>query len=242
VHGWLDSPKVWGRLRDRLSASSGAGIAISLRRSGVVSPARRGAVLEAYAAQVRAQVDAAGLLRFVLVGHSMGGQISELVAAASGAACEGLVLVLPAPLGGVALPDAVKESLRARLTERDPASVAAGKRRLSVDLDDEGVRILVESTLQTPVDMAAEGLEAWQAGHLSGDEPSAYAGPVLVVASDDTMFSEEFLRHHTVPRFSSASLSVVQGAGHWAHVERSQAVAALIDGFVGRSGAEAAVV
>jgi pimeloyl-ACP methyl ester carboxylesterase len=71
-------------------------------------------------------------------------------------------------------------------------------------------------------------------GYPSGARPSAYEGPVLLLrgASDETV-THELLASAVTARFGpEATVSEIDGAHHWLHLERSTAVAAEIDRFL----------
>jgi pimeloyl-ACP methyl ester carboxylesterase len=235
LHGWLDGPEVWKPVCAALEERGLATLTVRLAPSGADARCARGAVLDAYAAQVADEIARREISEFVIVGHSMGAQVAELVAASS-TNCVGLCLLVPAPLGGIDLPDALAQTLRDRLSDRDPESVAAGKRRLSRNISADAVDALVACTSATPQEMAAEGLMAWRTGHVDGDGASRFAGPVAVIGSGDLLFTEELLRQQTLPRFSQGRLSILPDSGHWPQLEEPASVAALIAAFISAVG------
>ncbi|MDN8617432.1 alpha/beta fold hydrolase [Variovorax ginsengisoli] len=233
VHGYMDSPGVWARTISQLALPGWRTIAATLETPHQQSGAPAD-LLQLYAGQVVDQVDAATLLAglpVVIVGHSMGGQIAELVACSLGAQAAGLVLVTPAPLAGYPLPPAVMDRFASRAGITDAASIRDGKRALSVALDDEALEILVQSTAATSRDTALAQLHAWTGGHLAGHSPSFFGGPALTVTTDDKFFTTEMLAQGS-RRFRRAVVEHIGGAGHWPQLEQSEGLAQAIRRFV----------
>jgi pimeloyl-ACP methyl ester carboxylesterase len=80
-------------------------------------------------------------------------------------------------------------------------------------------------------------------GYPGGARQSAYAGPVLLLrgASDETV-TRELLASAVTARFGpEATVSEIDGAHHWSHLERPAAVAAEIDRFLASTTAAAGV-
>lgn len=233
VHGYMDGPGVWERVVPKLGLADWRAIAASLQ-TPLPPPTASAELLQLYAKQVQEQVVAAALpadLPVVVVGHSMGGQVAELVARSLGARATGLVLVTPAPLVGYPLPPAVMDRFASRAGITDPVAIGEGKRGLSVALDDEAVEVLVKSTLTTSRDTALAQLHAWTGGHPAGHVESTFDGPVLTVTTDDKFFTVEMLTKGA-GRFRHAVVEHIAGAGHWPQLEQPEALAQAIGRFV----------
>jgi non-heme chloroperoxidase len=119
LHGWMVSGAVWDEL---LAAWRPAGMRVlvpDLRSTGDSGAAQAGFALERYAEDVCAVLDAEHVEHAVVIGHSMGGQIAQLIAATRAPRVSGLVCVLPVPADGLLLPE---ELLRARVAKRIPGA------------------------------------------------------------------------------------------------------------------------
>jgi esterase len=80
-------------------------------------------------------------------------------------------------------------------------------------------------------------------GYPGGARPSAYEGPVLLLrgGSDETV-THELLASAVTARFGpETTVSEIDGAHHWSHLERSTAVAAEIDRFLASTTAATGV-
>lgn len=172
---------------------------------------------------------------FILVGHSMGGKVSQLVAARRPAGLTGLLLVAPAP-------------------PQPPATVTAEYRQaLSHAYDSpETVRHALDHVLTaTPLpstaratavrDSLAAGAAArceWPLHGIARDITCAVRDievPVMVLAAEnDLVEPPRVLRDHLLPYISQATLTTVPEAGHLLPVEAPGAVAEAVGAFRGQ--------
>ncbi|MFM0088812.1 alpha/beta hydrolase [Paraburkholderia sediminicola] len=236
IHGYLDCPDAWQPVADAMTLPGWQKVAVALRPAAIASSSDE--TLTSYAAQVvetiarvRTSVD----VPVVIVGHSMGGQIAELVATDLGNRLGGLALIVPAPLVGYPLTDTQMTAFRQRAAETNEEIAKAGKLARSKNLPVEGLNLLVQSTLATPASFAIQQLEAWTGGHSAGKQPSCVETAVTVIAAaDDGVFTPDFLAEHVASRFTDNDLHVVRDSGHWPHLEQPVGVAAHLEDFIQR--------
>lgn len=237
IHGFQDTAALWQDVSDRLERPGWTPIPVSLQRTGQREPRRRGATLEAYRDQVGDAIDAVdgGLDRpAVVIGHSMGTQVAELLAVARPHRTAGLVLISPIPLRGFALSAAQLSAFETAARNRDPAAAADGRKAFLVSRSPDVVNALVAGTLGTPPDTAIEALRTWTAWNPLGDAPFTVTAPTLLITSDDTFASRPLVREQIASRFEHCETAYVPGAGHWPHVEQPAAVALIITEFVNK--------
>ena len=238
IHGFQDTAALWDGVIVRLRAPRWRARAINLRHVDDADPGRRGAVLEGYRDQVLDVLDAidpAAQYPVVVVGHSMGAQIGELVAAARPGLTAGLALVAPVPLAGYALTPALAADFDQTAHDRNVAGAAQGRRALLNNDSPQVMRALVGATLATPPVTAVQQLHAWTGGHPLGDRPSPVSSPVLVIGGNEDAFSSaELIRDVIAPRFTDVRTAEVPGSGHWPHVEQPTAVAQILTRFLTR--------
>jgi pimeloyl-ACP methyl ester carboxylesterase len=209
--------------------------AVTLRHVDDAYGHRRGAILEGYRNQVLEvlhDMDPTARRTVVVVGHSMGSQVAELVAAQSDTTV-GLTLIAPIPLAGYALTPAQAAHFDQAAHDRTAASVAQSRRAALSDHSAPVLRALVAATLATPPETATQQLQAWTAGHPLGDQPSVVRAPVLLIGgSDDAFSSAALIRDAVAPRFADVHVEQVAGAGHWPHVEQPDAVIQILGRFL----------
>ena len=235
IPGFLDNAALWRGVIDRLALPGWESVPVNLRGTGRAEPSRRGATLEAYRDQVLALLDLfdrTSACPVVVIGHSMGAQVAELVAGCRPHNAVGLVLITPIPLNGFPLSGEQAAAFENAARTRDPAGAAAGRKPLLVSDSPDVLDALVRSTLATPPETALEALHAWTSGHPLGSRPSIVTAPTLLITTDDTFASRELVRDAVAARFGHPETAYVPAAGHWPHVEQPAAVAAIITRFV----------
>ena len=103
IHGFLDDRQTWDGVVSHLDAPGFESVQLDLAGSGAQADAEGPFDYDRFATDVGAVVDHLGK-SFVMVGHSMGSAIAELVAAARPDRAMGLALLAPVPLAGVGMP------------------------------------------------------------------------------------------------------------------------------------------
>jgi len=241
IHGYLDDAEVWREVIERVDLPGWEMAAVDLHCGS--DGRHAGATLEAYCEEsldVLAELQTETPRPVVIVGHSMGGQVAELVATRRPVNLTGMVLIVPAPLQGHPLPDDLMTAFRERATDKDRGAIETGKKSLSLEIDQHGLDLLVAATIATPPAVALAQLDAWTGGHPLGQQKSAVCVPTLLVTTDDTFFTHTYLVEAVAGRFVGIRLVTVPDTGHWPHVERPDAVADIISGFVRRIRSERA--
>jgi pimeloyl-ACP methyl ester carboxylesterase len=180
-------------------------------------------------------VQALHLDRYVLVGHSMGGKVSQLAAARHSAGLAGLVLIAPAP-------------------PRPPATVTADYQQFLAGVYDapHTVEQALDGALTaTPLrgavrdaivrDSLASNDAARQEWPLRGiatditDAARRIDVPVLVLAGEhDRVEPPQVLRDHLQPYIPQAQLDTVTGSGHLLPVEAPAVIASALEKFAAR--------
>jgi pimeloyl-ACP methyl ester carboxylesterase len=187
---------------------------------------------------------------WLLVGHSMGGKVSAVVArmAEDGDAglehFAGMILVSPSPAG----PEPMEESKRAEmLTSLGQATADAteNEKRAEKFIDDNTGKLpLIESVKLRSVDdvlrMNRSAFTAWLTSG-SKEDWAARVGvletPALVLAGDEEeALGPDAQRKHTVPHFKKCSLTPLVGGGHLAPLERPHEVAEHMTAFLSELG------
>jgi pimeloyl-ACP methyl ester carboxylesterase len=224
VHGSGGNARVWDRQVDGLSGMPI--LAIDLPGHGGAGSAGRESVAE-YATDVRARLDAAGLRRVVLVGHSMGGAIAQMFALQYPDRLDALVLVGTGARLRV-LPR-IFETLEADHEEgvRFLMTLAVGP-----TASPELVARLTLETLRTPQRVIIGDFRACDAFDVMSRLPSIALPTLVVCGSEDRLTPPryaEYLRDH----IHGARLVTVKGAGHYVQVERPDETTAAIRDFVG---------
>jgi pimeloyl-ACP methyl ester carboxylesterase len=239
-HGFLDDQYVWRTLIDQLTASGFETVTFDLPGFGERAEACGPFTYDRLAGDVAAVVDTVGK-PFVIVGHSMSGPIVELVAASRPDAI-GLILLAPAPMGGFGLPEEAIEQLRS-LGQLGTPELEAVRRQLAPAAPEGELKRLARVGAKLRPDVVRAAADMFNKGYPGGAGPSAFEGPVLLLRGDrDETVTRELLASAVTARFGpEATVSEIDGAHHWSHLERPSAVALQIDGFLASTTAAAGV-
>ncbi|WP_435880485.1 alpha/beta fold hydrolase [Streptomyces flaveolus] len=232
VHYWGGSADTWNEVIVRLPPGQ-ATLRFDQRGWGSSGAMPGPYHLDRLADDLARVVDACVSGPFVLVGHSMGGKVSQLLAARGPAGLAGVVLVAPAPPEP---PVTVTEEYRRSLSHAydSPETV-----RHALD------HVLTATPLPEPVratvvrDSLAAGPEArreWPLRGIAEDITRAVRGiavPVTVLAAEnDVVEPPDVLRECLLPHVPGATLTTVPASGHLLPVESPDAVAAALGDFL----------
>jgi pimeloyl-ACP methyl ester carboxylesterase len=231
LHGFLDRSTTWRPLGEKLAADGWTVVAPDYAAGIAGADGNEGSTkLDALATNAVKSIDAhdPGHGPIVVVGHSMGGQVAELVARHYGSRITAMMLLTAAPLKGYPLEAASQAAFEGLAQQKDPEVVRRGRSARTANASSESLDVLTQSAIATTVADSLFELAAWTAGHTLGQSPSSVTAPVTVVTSDDKFFTPEFLKDNVASRFSNSTTHHVSGAGHWPHVEQPAAVAQIL--------------
>lgn len=230
LHYWGGSGRTWAPV---ISALPGRDtLTLDLRGWGHSRTLPGPYDLRQLAADTRAVLGAAGVSDFVLIGHSMGGKVAQLVAAAGPGGLRGLVLVAPAPARPAASVDA---QYRAGLSHAyDSAEAVAGARDvvLTATALPAALRAqVVEDSLASAPAARTEWPLRGIAEDISAETQRITARTLVVAGEHDRVEPAEVLRTNLLAYLAHAELAVVPGSGHLIPLEAPEALAALIPSF-----------
>ncbi|AOK56599.1 alpha/beta hydrolase [Burkholderia stagnalis] len=234
LHGIGSGAASWVRQLDALGASRRV-LAWDAPGYGASTPVRGASPVAAdYAAALGAWLDALGIERCVLVGHSLGAIVAGGFARALPARVAGLLLISPAGGYGSApaeTRDARRDARLAMLAELGPAGLAAQR----------SANMLSGN--------ASEDARAWVRWNMARIVPAGYAQATHLLANADLASDLAGFRGRTAvavgasdaitppaacERIAAAAhvgLQVIPQAGHAGYVEAPAAYTALIDMF-----------
>ncbi|MEO0540310.1 MAG: alpha/beta hydrolase [Cyanobacteria bacterium P01_A01_bin.105] len=241
IHGWLLSACYWQPLMQRLSPYFTC-LSYDLRGFGESAPGRADYSLRAYAQDVLALIDRLQLSQVWLVGHSLGGSIALWAAHLSPQRVKGVVCLNAG--GGVYLRQAFEQfrtagqqmvryrhpllaalpllpTVFSRLMVERPLGHRWGQQRLMdfIRADADAARgALLESTTQAEV-------------HQLPQLVSTLPQPAYFVAgAQDSIMEPRYVRHLASfhPDFAMGNLIELEGCGHFAMLERLEAVASTV--------------
>lgn len=228
LHSAAGSTEHWRAQLDHLRASRRA-VAIDLRGHGRSESPRNGDFkIASMAEDVASVVDALGLARFVLVGHSMGGAVAVSYAAAHPTRVAGLFLVDPAADGRQIPTEQADGMMRGLRSDAWVAAVWAywsPMLQASTPAVRDRLRRDLESTSQAAVADPLEDLLRFDPVAALG----RYHGPrfSLITAANESPASYQRL-------VSDLPFAKVDGSGHWIQLDRPDVLNARIDEFLAK--------
>ncbi|MFK8000582.1 MAG: alpha/beta fold hydrolase [Polyangiales bacterium] len=229
LHGWMVSGKVWDWVHETLAVGNTTFIVPDQRGTGNSHKPETGYALSDYAADALSLMDGLGVERFTIVGHSMGGQTAQHIAAHYPARVRALALINPVPAGGVPLPDEVSTMFRGSGVSR--AAQAGILDAATKQLDASVKEVLVADAANVSTACIEQAFDAWVAGGFS-DALSNITAPTLVLATDDPFLSPEILREHVTSPIKSARQAYLTGPGHYPLAERPSETTAILEAFL----------
>jgi pimeloyl-ACP methyl ester carboxylesterase len=227
IHGFLDDETVWdgviAALPDKVDVIQYDLPGSGTRNQAVADPDT--VTLESLAAEA-ADIVAGIAAPVIVVGHSMGSQIAELVAAGRPDRVRGLVLLTPVPLGGTQLP--AEELAPFRALGGDSDAQRTLRAQVSPNLGANQLDRLVRIGGAVRPDVGARYADIWNEGVKDAPATSAFSGPALIIRGGADGFVTEQVLAATSQRFVQPDVRVIDKGGHWAHVEYPEALATMI--------------
>jgi pimeloyl-ACP methyl ester carboxylesterase len=226
LHYWGGSSRTWAPAIAELSKTHRC-VAIDFRGWGQSGKGAEVYDLETLADDVAHVIAKLGLTEYVIVGHSMGGKVAQLLASERPEGLKGLVLVAPAPPTALPVPQEQRQGMMAAYRVREGAEAVIGilaARPLSDALREQ----VIEDTLCG----AAGAKQAWPEVGMVQDitgQASKIAVPVhVIVGGADNIESEASLRKAFASVVPQAEFVVLDGVGHLAPLEATAELVAAI--------------
>lgn len=236
IHGYTGSVNTWQetlpRLPDRYRA-----YAFDLRGAGDSDKPAAGYGPPRYADDIHLATQALGLDTFTCIGHSMGGLTGMQLAVTYPQRLRSLVLVAPAPSGGIVVDPAMRAQLKAVRPNRELRRQFA-RAFMVRPLPDAYIEMSIDDDLKWP---EAAYDEAWQA-MVDIRLSAAITGinvPTLMVVGDRDLLRAANLED--AQRIPNCALQVFYRVGHNIPFDVPDQFVALLDDFIQHGVAPAAV-
>lgn len=192
-----------------------------------------------YACSLAALLDALGLSRVTLVGHSLGAIVATRFAADAAASVDRLLLLNPARGYGNAPPE-IREK---KLDERLAAMARLGPAQLALQRCDALLSANASQAARELVVANASRLVPAgyaQAARMLADadvcaDARGYPGPVLVACGSEDGITPEAACREIALAFPNAEYRSLPGLGHASYIENPEAVNAIVAEFAGEA-------
>lgn len=232
LHYWGGSSRTWSPVVSEL-ASAYRSVAVDHRGWGLSEAPQQGYAIADMADDAQDVIETLRLSHYVLVGHSMGGKVAQLLASRRPQGLAGAVLVAPSPPSPTLLPDGQRAAMAAAYESRESVAWVLDNVLTASALDER----LREQAIADSLRGAREAKAAWPNAAMREDithEVGSIDVPVLVVGGElDQVDPVETLQREVLPRIAGARLTVLPGTGHLSPLEAPSALAAIIRQFLG---------
>jgi len=222
LHYWGGSSRTWAGVIAKLKARARC-VALDQRGWGLSQALDGRYDLDAMADDVEDVVVALGLKHYVLVGHSMGGKVAQIVAARDTTPLAGLVLVAPAPPKAMPVPAEQRTLMLASYGTREGVeqaiSVLAGRPLSGAERE----QVIVDTLAGAP----GAKREWTERGMVAAVGPRLrdFTGPVRVVVGElDRVERPEALRAAFAEVLPQAIVETVPEVGHLLPIESPSAI------------------
>ena len=230
--GLFGQARNFGALQRRLAAGGRYVLALDLANHGA-SPHAPAIDYRSMAADVAESLDARGVGRADVMGHSMGGKVAMMLALTHPERVGRLLVSDIAPTAYPARWDGLVAAMRAIPPGTARAEADA---RLAAAEPDPGVRAFI-LTNRRPDDsgwrIGLEGIATSMPAIMGWEMPEGarFEGTSLFVSGERSNYIRAEDRPVIRSAFPAARFLTVKGAGHWVHADQPEGFAAVMEGF-----------
>ena len=230
LHYWGGTHRTWNSVVSQLESSYRI-VTYDMRGWGTSGVAETGYSIAALADETDALIDHLGLHSYVLIGHSMGGKVAQLVASRNPQGLLGLILVAPATPTPSHFPEEARQQQIHAYDNRQ--TVLQTIDFLTARTPDPET---VEQIVQDSLSGTGEAKLAWPTSAIDEDisaEVSKISVPTLVLAGElDRLDSIEQHRREVIARISGSRLEIIPDSGHLLPIDEPVRTARAIEGFL----------
>jgi 3-oxoadipate enol-lactonase len=230
LHYWGGTHRTWNKVARELAGSFHT-VTYDMRGWGQSDTAQSGYSIKELANEAASLIGQLGLTKYVLVGHSMGGKVAQLLASRHPTGLAGLVLVAPAAPTPTRFPEAAKQQQIHAYDNRD--TVLQTIAFLSARTPDPDI---VEQIVEGSLSGAPEAKLAWPTSAILEDisvEVPHIAVPTLVLAGEhDHLDSVEQHRREILVRIPNSRLEIIHDSGHLIPIDEPVRLARAISTFL----------
>lgn len=206
-------------------------VAIDHRGWGLSDAPKSGYRIADLASDAEGVIAALELKRYILIGHSMGGKVAQLMASRRPQGLEGLMLIAPSPSSPLILSQEDRDRLTGAYSSREAVEFVIDNVLTAKPLSPA----LREQVIEDSLSAATEAKAAWPDIAMREDITNEVASidvPVRVISGElDRVDTPETLQRELLPRIPHAAMMIVPGTGHLSPLESPQEIAGYISCF-----------
>ncbi|MEU9142604.1 alpha/beta hydrolase [Streptomyces sp. NPDC048349] len=234
LHHWLSDRSSFGHLRQHLDGGAFSYAFVDCRGYGEAMDTPGTYTMEEIAADALAVADDLGWDTFSVIGHSMGGKAAQQMVLDAPSRVRSIIGISPVPASGFPLEGEMWELFSGAVED-------SGNRRTIFDAltgsrhDDAWLDARVNGSERSSQAALRSYLESWTRGPDIHELVKGNATPVLVVAgASDPAMGPDTMRSTWLQWYPNAELEGFDDAGHFAPDESPEALATVVERFLGR--------
>jgi pimeloyl-ACP methyl ester carboxylesterase len=231
LHYWGGSSRTWDPVVNSLKTDFRC-VAYDHRGWGESDKPETGYSVHDLAEDAEALTQTLGLKRYVLIGHSMGGKVAQLLAAKRPVGLEALILVAPAPPTPMNVPEAQRKQMIQAYQHREAVEFLIQNVLTSVALPDQIRQQIIEDTLKGGMAAKHAWPEKGMLEDISGAVPDISVPTLVLAGENDQVEKIDSLERALVPNIPSAQMMVIPETGHLSPLEVPERIASEIRAFL----------
>jgi short-subunit dehydrogenase/pimeloyl-ACP methyl ester carboxylesterase len=230
LHYWGGSSRTWDSVIAALPQPFRT-IATDLRGWGESDAPVTGYGLGDIADDAQGVIETLNLPRYVLVGHSMGGKVAQLLASRRPKGLVGLVLVAPSPPQPLAMPPEIRDIMANAYSTRETVIMALEQMMTAKALSPKDLEQVIEDSLRGAPQAKAAWPRSTSLEDITGEVAAINVPTIVIAGALDRVDSVDLLKAELLSRLPQAELHVLPGTGHLSPLESPREIAQLISDF-----------
>jgi pimeloyl-ACP methyl ester carboxylesterase len=230
LHFWGGSSQTWNGVTAILKNKYRC-ISYDSRGWGRSDKPETGYNIEALAADTLALIDELAIENYVLVGHSMGGKVSQYIAAQKPVGLKKLILVAPSPAVATHLPPEMLDVMRNAYTSPEGINGTIDQVFKAGSID-SNLREQLVAGIQSHTDDSRLG---WTDIALQQDVSTGIGQisiPTLIIAGEnDIVDTPDRLEAEVLNLIPGSEMVIIEGVGHLSMLQKPESIAKLIADF-----------
>jgi pimeloyl-ACP methyl ester carboxylesterase len=229
-HHWGGSSLTWSEVTSRLSDRFRC-VAIDARGAGASAAPVAGYSTRDHAADALTVIQSLEVTRYVLVGHSMGGKASQVLASQRPAGLLGVVLVASSPPSPMAIGEAQREQMKKAYSDAHAVEWSLDNVLLGSPIAPEARTQLIADALRLSAEARTGWVDIGSREDFSKEVQDINVPAVILAGQLDRVDPSEVVKAHIIPHYRSAPVHFLPDKGHLLPVEAPREVAAIVAHF-----------
>lgn len=229
-HHWGGSSLTWNRVTAQLRGQFRC-IAIDARGAGASASPTEGYSTEDHARDALNVVESLGITRYLLVGHSMGGKASQVLAAKRPRGLLGVVLVASSPPSPMSIDEVQRSQMRKAYSDSVAVEWSLDNVLLGSPIPQEDRAQLIADALRLSAQAKAGWIDIGTREDFSKAVRNINVPAVIVAGELDRVDPMHVVKTHLIPHYPSAPVHFLPHKGHLLPVEAPQEIANIISLF-----------